>query len=270
MIAALLAVLRAARALPDAIRGQPPVRSDDPAAVEEADASGPDPARGVFETLLVRDREPVRVELHLARLGRSVESLYGALLPEDLAERTRRVAHQAQHARLRITAVPAAADFVEVSVELSPLSQRELPIELHPVRRTGGLGAHKWCDRTWLDSVSDGRHTPLILDSDGCVLEAAWGNVIAVRGEAMYTPATDGRLLPGVTRATLLRAVADYGQRVVEGPLTLADAENADLLFVTSSIASVVPAVLSPGQPVDLARARALTLLLEARALSRA
>jgi para-aminobenzoate synthetase / 4-amino-4-deoxychorismate lyase len=37
----------------------------------------PDPARGVFETILARDGDPVRLDDHLDRLAASVEGLYG-------------------------------------------------------------------------------------------------------------------------------------------------------------------------------------------------
>jgi para-aminobenzoate synthetase/4-amino-4-deoxychorismate lyase len=230
----------------------------------------PDPARGVFETLLVRDGSAIRAEAHLARLRRSVATLYDAHLPGDLGERTRTAAREARDARLRITAVPASPDPVEVSMEVRPLTPRALPIELQPVRSPGGLGAHKWCDRTWLASVDAGGYAPLLVDTDGCVLEAAWGNVFAVLDDLICTPAIDGRLLPGVTRAALLSALAAAGEPVVEGSLTLLDAAKADLLFVTSSLASVAPAILSPGQAADAERALALTQLLEAVPPSRA
>ena len=59
----------------------------------------PDPALGVFETLLVVDGEPQRLEAHLARLARSLGELYGRALPGDLGTRV----------RARARARPAAA-----------------------------------------------------------------------------------------------------------------------------------------------------------------
>ena len=38
----------------------------------------------------------------------------------------------------------------------------------------GGLGEHKWIDRDLLDAQSADGTTPLILDADGTILEAAW------------------------------------------------------------------------------------------------
>ncbi len=45
---------------------------------------------------------------------------------------------------------------------------------------------------------------PLLVDADGTVLEAAWGNVWVLEGDALLTPPADGRILPGVTRSLLL------------------------------------------------------------------
>src|SRR5581483_9960511 len=42
-----------------------------------AHAPRPDPALGVFETILVDDGEPARLAEHLARLGASLHALYG-------------------------------------------------------------------------------------------------------------------------------------------------------------------------------------------------
>jgi para-aminobenzoate synthetase/4-amino-4-deoxychorismate lyase len=56
--------------------------------VADGDAH-PDPALGVFDTLLVRDGVPVDLEAHLDRLADSVRELYG--VPVDVAAMAERV-----------------------------------------------------------------------------------------------------------------------------------------------------------------------------------
>ena len=73
---------------------------------------------------------------------------------------------------------------------------------------------------------------PLLIDTDGLVLEAAHANVWIVEGRALLTPPADGRILPGVTRASLL--AAEPCAR--EEPIELERLERADAVFVTSSI----------------------------------
>ncbi len=208
----------------------------------------PDPAAGVFETLLVRDGEAVRAAEHLARIGASVATLYDAELPEDLPARMHALAEQAgAPAALRIVAIPQSHGPLAVTLETAPPRRRALPIVLAPFVLPGGLGAHKWRDRRLLDQLAGdaaSTPTPLLLDADGSVLEAAWGNVFALEGELLLTPPADGRVLPGVTRSALLRAAADAGLTAVETDLPLARLVAADALLVTSALAGAVSARL--------------------------
>ena len=85
---------------------------------------------------------------------------------------------------------------------------------------------------------------PLLLDSDGTVLEAAWGNVWLLEGDALVTPPADGRILPGVTRALLLELAPSLGLRPREEPVSLHRLRAAPLTFATSAIRLAVPATL--------------------------
>ena len=188
----------------------------------------PDSALGVFETLLVVDGEAQRLDAHFARLAGSLTELYGRALPGDLEARARSLARTTRGpARLRIDVVPSA----DAELSLAPAAQRELPIVLHTYTLPGGLGAHKWRDRTLVDALTQ---TPLLLDEDGTVLEAGWANVLIRRGDALLRPRADGRILPGTTLPP-----------AEEADLTLDDLRRADEILVSSSIAGVVPAVLA-------------------------
>ncbi|WP_051325055.1 aminodeoxychorismate synthase component I [Candidatus Solirubrobacter pratensis] len=167
----------------------------------------PDPDRGVFETVLVRDGAPVNLDAHLRRLRARPE------LPAVEGD-----------GALRITAGGTA---------FRPLRPRRLPIVLEPYVLPGGLGDRKWQDRDLLRALSRGGTTPLLLDADGAVLEAAWAAVLIRRGDRLYTPEEDGRILASTSRpgATQRR-------------LTLADLRAADEILLSSSLAGLVPAVL--------------------------
>jgi para-aminobenzoate synthetase/4-amino-4-deoxychorismate lyase len=178
----------------------------------------PDPASGVFETLLAVDGEPVLLEEHLDRLRASVAELYGAELPPlDLA------LPPAGAWRVRIDFVPGEG----LAVESTPAAYPTEPLMPRLLTIPGGLGAHKWRDRALVAP----RPEPLILDLSGEVLESGSGNVFIVEGDGLVTPPADGRILPGVTRAELMRT-ADVS---VE-PIDLERLRAADEAFVTSSI----------------------------------
>jgi para-aminobenzoate synthetase/4-amino-4-deoxychorismate lyase len=234
----------------------------------------PDPARGVFETLLVLDGAPQQAEAHLARLAASVARLYDLALPPDLLDRIVAVAAPAVHpasptspatpappatdappdlsrARLRIVVTPSGA----IDVQLVPDRARELPIPLVPFTLPGGLGPHKWLDRDLLDALTaeararagNPQATPLLLDGGGAVLEAAWGNVFAVEGETLVTPPADGRILPGVTRRLLIERSMREGVPVAEQRIGIERLARADSILLTSAAAGAVAAVLASG-----------------------
>ncbi len=202
----------------------------------------PDPAQGVFETLLVRDGSAPALDAHLARLQRSVQALYGLSLPPDTRARvTEQAAATRGERRARLDIVPHDGR-LQIAVTLSDIPPRR-PVTVAPLTVPGGLGAHKWRDRRLVDRREP---TPLIVDSDGSVLEAAWANVWILSDHTLTTPPLDGRILPGVTRARLLALAPGLGLTVREAPIGLAQARAAPTLLLTSSLRLAVPAGLSP------------------------
>jgi para-aminobenzoate synthetase/4-amino-4-deoxychorismate lyase len=204
----------------------------------------PDSGLGVFETVLVEHGRPVGLERHLTRLAASVRVLYGATLPHTLEAGVLAAAAQAvdaPRARLRVLADPEGA----VRITVSPAAARgDEPVALHPFVLPGGLGAHKWRDRRLLEALATAARgaVPLLLDTDGHVLEAAHANVWVVDGGELITAPADGRILPGTEREALL--AADPFAR--EEPLSLARLAEAEAVFLTSSISGRHPARLVP------------------------
>ena len=200
----------------------------------------PDPAAGVFETVLVRDGAPVALDAHLARLAASCAALGYGSLPAETAARAVALAAKERSARLRITVVPGE----EIAAELAPVPERAEPVAIAEVTVPGGIGAHKWNDRRLIDALTAhvGPAVPLLVDLDGYVLEAAWANVFVADADgAMTTPPLDGRILPGVTRARILA-----GQPVVERAIHLDELLAADTILLSSALAGLIPARVIP------------------------
>jgi para-aminobenzoate synthetase / 4-amino-4-deoxychorismate lyase len=208
--------------------------------------------------MLVRDGRVHAAARHLERLGHSVAALYGITLPSDLPRRVHAAAAgqpSGEH-RLRVDVVPGQEPGVSVR-PVAPSYRR--PVTLEPFVVPGGLGPHKWRDRRLLDS-RPANPAPLLVDADGTVLEAAWGNVWLLEDHHLSTPPADGRILPGVTRALLLERAPSLGLRAVEEPISLDRARRAPVLFTTSAIRLAVAASLtgepaSDPAPVDRLRA---------------
>jgi para-aminobenzoate synthetase / 4-amino-4-deoxychorismate lyase len=136
-------------------------------------------------------------------------------------------------------------------------------VSLRPWTLPGGLGAHKWVDRRLVDAASARlRATPLIVEPDGEVLEAAWANVWALEGRRLVTPPADGRLLAGITRGRLLERASGLGLDAVEEPLSLERVAAADAIVLTSALRMAVPGQLAPARPEDEAVAAAIAAAL--------
>jgi para-aminobenzoate synthetase / 4-amino-4-deoxychorismate lyase len=203
----------------------------------------PDPGRGVFTTVLVRDGVPVDLPAHLDRLRDSVRELYGQALPDELEQEVRDATGPHALARLRLLASPGET---AVEVEVHPIAELDRkPVRLAPAALAGGLGAHKWRDRRLLEELERRLGAvALLVDLDGQVLEAAHANVWIREGTTLLTPPADGRILPGTVRARLL-ADPPAGDSAREEPLTLDRVAAADELLLSSSLRGLHPATLA-------------------------
>jgi branched-chain amino acid aminotransferase len=92
----------------------------------------------------------------------------------------------------------------------------------------------------------------LLCNERGEVAEGATSNVFALLPSgALVTPPRDAGLLAGLTRDVVLRiAKPALCLDAAEAPLTLAELRTARELFLTSSVAEVVPLVRVDGQAV--------------------
>jgi para-aminobenzoate synthetase / 4-amino-4-deoxychorismate lyase len=197
----------------------------------------PDPAQGIFETMLVVRGEPVAREAHLSRLETSLEAVYGVQLPPQAWQLVAEHSEGLELGRLRLTFVPdkgIEAEFGEID---RSLHFPEHPISLRSHAVSGGWGCHKWADRAGLPSTSPGE-AALLVDGDE-VLEAARANVFAVRKGTVFTPPLDGRILPGVTRATVIELARAEGGDVVESAITLEELRQSEEVFLTNSIRGI-------------------------------
>ncbi|HEX6205278.1 MAG TPA: aminotransferase class IV [Solirubrobacterales bacterium] len=207
-------------------------------------ATRPDPALGVFETMLVVRGEAVEPAAHLERLETSLDAVYGAGLPPEAHRVVTEHAEGLELGRLRLTVIPSGSEGASaprLEVDAGELDSwphfPEQAVSLRPHHVDGGLGCHKWADRAALPTPAQGE-APLLVDGDE-VLEAAWASVFAVRNGAVFTPPLDGRILPGVTRATIVDLACARGFEVSEQVLTLEELRLADEVFLTNSIRGV-------------------------------
>jgi para-aminobenzoate synthetase / 4-amino-4-deoxychorismate lyase len=218
----------------------------------------PDLKQGIFETVLVVNRRPIELVAHLTRLEASLAELYPgqssppldlpAIEPPDGASTTSTSALSA----LRIAVAPGGDGKLEAEIEQRDVSRGGFMslcgtnppqvVSVESLTLAGGLGAHKWADRSLLDAAQSNLPAdtlPLVIDADDAVLEASRANIFAVRDGALLTPPTDGRILPGTTRARLIEIADGAGLEVSETALRREDLLAADEVFLTGSVRGV-------------------------------
>jgi para-aminobenzoate synthetase/4-amino-4-deoxychorismate lyase len=219
--------------------------------------TAPDPARGLFETLLVADGAPVRPAPHLDRLGASARELFDRDLPPELPDSVAAAARSLELGRMRIDLLPENGG-LRFEIKTEPIDpaiffpDREHGADVRTIRHPEWAGAHKWADRDWLESVEAeiGEAVPLILTDEGEVLEAGRANVFVVTDGGIATPPADGRILPGTARAATLDLAAELGVPAAERRLYVDDLRRADDLFLTSSLRGIRPVRSVDGEPL--------------------
>jgi branched-chain amino acid aminotransferase len=109
--------------------------------------------------------------------------------------------------------------------EADPLGELKHLNKLHQVLARAEADAH-------------GADEALLLNSCGEVTEGTATNVFCVRGGAVLTPGSRG-ILPGTTRAHVLRVCQRRGVRALEGAIRAEELFAMDGVFVTSSVAEI-------------------------------
>ncbi len=218
---------------------------------------------------------PFRLERHLERLVASAGVL-GLPLPDP-----------ATLAALAAEAV-AAAGVPAATLRVVWTAGREgeergqgfalvtpLPDGLDDLRRRGirlaalqlAIGAHVRQTAPWLlpgvkstsyavnmaaqrEARRRGADDAVFVSAEGIVLEGPTSNVWFREGGVLLTPALELGILAGVTRDTLLDAVAGAGYEVREGAFPLERLAAADEAFTSSSIREVMGVVELDGRPL--------------------
>lgn len=205
--------------------------------------------------MLVIAGRAVELDAHIGRLSASVEELYGPALPAQVRSRLLDRASEIEHGKLRLTVAPessgsgtAETSDLQWTVEVEeidpgaifPGPERAASLRSHVL--AAGLGEHKWADRDLLERIAAASpgELPLLLDSDGAVLEASRASVFAVREKGLVTPPTDGKILPSIARQQVIEVATGAGIETAEERLTVDDLRIAEV-FLTGSVRGIEP-----------------------------
>jgi len=145
-----------------------------------------------------------------------------------------------------------------MSITLSPF--RRPTLECMPVDAKAGC-LYPNNARALAEAKSRGFDNCLVCDMLGNVAELGTANVFYAKDGVVYTPASNGTFLNGITRQRTIKLLRDAGVTLIETSLRYGDFESADEIFSTGNFSKVMPIIrigersLQPGPFYRKARA---------------
>lgn len=226
-------------------------------------------ADGLFETLRAYDGVPACLQRHMARLRRGAEVI-GIAVPAGVDQTIAEASEAAAAAGWRdaavrlsisrgvgdLTMMPVAGAETTAVVSATPLTTQasaalyERGIALHVAAGTrneqsvtAGLKTLAYTEAVIAFNAARaaGFDEALFLDTQGHVSEATTANVFVVIGGRLRTPPPGCGILVGITRAIVLELAAAHGISAAEEIVELAELEDADEVFITSSVRELMP-----------------------------
>ena len=238
-------------------------------------------SEGLFETFRVRRGRPCLLAEHLGRFRASCLFLGIPFPKADLGavavEGARR--HGLDDASARVTLTAGAggdlagpgprpgALIVQIRPAIGPGGGIRLRIPSHRQSATSVLMRHKtlrYLERVLAvrEAKAAGDDEAVFLNDLGEVAEGTTSSLFWVKGGVLHTPSLDCNILPGVTRAVVLRAARGLGIPVREVRAGRRALDEADEAFLTSATRGVAPAVSVDGRNIGSGQAGPLTLRL--------
>jgi para-aminobenzoate synthetase/4-amino-4-deoxychorismate lyase len=217
---------------------------------------------GLFETIRVEEKKPLRLAAHLERLQHSASALRIPFLASRVVEAAERACLAIPSPlpyRLRIdlfadgsvTAVTHALEPTRNEVTIFWASQ-VLPDANQAIMQSSNLLlAHKVNQRSvydlaWKNAVALGGFDAIFLNEAGFVTEGGRSSIFIqpVGSNQWLTPPLSAGVLPGLMRQSLLD---DPQWNARQAMLTAADLVNADRVLVCNALRGALPAVLKVG-----------------------
>ena len=111
-------------------------------------------------------------------------------------------------------------------------------------------------------AIEKGYDDAVFVDDDGLITEGASSAFFAICNRSLRTAPLSANILPSVTRQFVLKIAAQIDLSIVEKSLTVAEAAEAQELFVATSPRGIVPVVKLNGETIGNGKVGKYTKLL--------
>ena len=212
---------------------------------------------GVYETIQIRNGNPLFLGDHLIRLMQSA-SLLGikhTLETSKIAKWIESLCENIGNDRYNIKILLIGAkEAKDVTLSIIPLQPRfpdkrwyKNGVETITVEFERPIPAAKTLNmlRSYLaqrDATEHECYEALSIHNDDCIYEGTRSNFFAVKGNSIITPPTD-TILEGVTRKYVLKLAEENGIDVIEERIPKSEIQKYDGAFLTSSSTKVMPII---------------------------
>ena len=199
----------------------------------------------LFETILIREGQPVFLDRHIRRLAAGLLFMKMDNLPDSGAVR-KAIVHCLSLART----VDGAVKLMAVGHTLHVLPRKAAPVPAaiaialsNKVIRDSNspLAKIKTVDRSWsealrVEALKADVFDCVALNEQGHLTEGGRTNLFLVQNDRIFTPPLHDSCLPGVTRSVVLES-----GKVEEQPLKPEDLAQCEAAFLTNVLIGAVP-----------------------------
>ncbi|WP_068777637.1 aminodeoxychorismate lyase [Paenibacillus sp. FJAT-26967] len=225
---------------------------------------------GLFETFRTYNGQPFLLQEHLDRMQEGCREL-GIPLRSSVKDIQLRVydllkVNQLQDAYIRYTisagvdvlGLPSGSSYKEPTeiLYIKELPARladnvsTRPLQFLQVRRNSPEGTLRRKSFHYMNNILAKRELMtypwaagaegLFLTDDGHVAEGIVSNLFWIKGGICFTPSLETGILPGITRAYVMRLAEECGLQIIEGCFDRETLSGADEIFMTNSVQEIV------------------------------
>lgn len=229
---------------------------------------------GLFETMRTYHGNLFKGEAHFKRLAAAAAILGWPELPCQ-AEFTAAINSVLQHNNLQDASIrltlsrgsgaarpdPASCGALTIAVFAAPLPPPLPPsgwsIATVNLRRNLSSPLVRIKSANYLDNILAkaeakilGAQEAVMLNTDGFVAEGSMSNIFLVKAGRLITPDENSGILPGITRSTVIELAQTENIPIEIRRVKAEELDEADEIFLTSSIMEVIPVRMINGRTV--------------------
>jgi branched-chain amino acid aminotransferase len=226
---------------------------------------------GLFETMRCYNGRVFKLDEHLARLFDSgkILKIKISYSKENLKKTVCKIlaANSLKDASIRITITRGEGAFALSNKDLKlipnvvitakrfsgyPVERylRGISVRISDIAQDESLALSKAKTLNFLNHImarlaaqEKGFDDAILMNRKGFVAEAATSNVFLVKKGIIATPSLDSGILAGITRGVVIKITKGFGLIVSQKKISRKELTNADEVFITSSLAELMPVV---------------------------